>query len=127
MLISIIFSINSIVYTGETLKLISFEQSFVGWTHNYRGTDGFRPPEVLDIRHDEHVSLRADIWAVGVVFFVMLHLYNPFVGKNREEVELFLRHQDFRRISYFNEEVNYFFQMCLCPLEHGRQMFFLNM
>lgn len=55
----------------------------------YCGTSSYMAPEI--VRKSEYSGFKADIWALGIVLFVMLTGRFPFVGKT--EKELFARIQ----------------------------------
>lgn len=55
----------------------------------YCGTSSFMAPEI--IRKNDYNGFKADIWALGVVLYVMLTGRFPFVGKT--EKDLFARIQ----------------------------------
>jgi serine/threonine protein kinase len=80
---------------GGGLVLIDFGLSrFIGQEHDGRlaGTELYRAPEVVRGEHGEH-SVAVDLWAAGIVLFVLLTGDMPFEvedvaqGQTAEEVE----------------------------------------
>lgn len=49
------------------------------------GTPDYVAPEVLQY---EPLSLRTDIWSIGVLTYVLLTGYSPFGGDNKQETSL---------------------------------------
>ena len=74
---------------GLTIRLIDLGQaryhhasSFEPWMSTLVGTCTFIAPEVLRRRYDR----RCDLWSLGVVAYVMMCGYPPFLGDTNEEV-----------------------------------------
>lgn len=70
--------------TSDTVKLIDF--GFATQMDNrqkiklFCGTPGYLAPEI--VKDEGYSGPPVDIWAMGVVLYIMLTGYYPFVGKN---------------------------------------------
>ncbi|XP_076252547.1 serine/threonine-protein kinase 33-like isoform X2 [Rhynchophorus ferrugineus] len=50
---------------------------------DYCGTIAYMPPEILQMKT---YSELCDVWAIGIIMYMMLYGCNPFIGKNEEEI-----------------------------------------
>lgn len=77
------------VYISDGLKLCDFGISRVveegGKVREILGTPDYVAPEVL---HYEPLSLKTDIWSVGVLAYVLLTGCSPFGGDTKQETFL---------------------------------------
>ena len=57
------------------------------------GTPSYMSPEILN--KVPYSGLSSDIWALGVLFFVLLAGYFPFIGQNDEELFHRIKNRNF--------------------------------
>jgi serine/threonine protein kinase len=76
---------------GDRLRVLDFgiAKPLSGTsTRNLFGSSMYRPPEYLA---NGHVNRHTDLWAVGVVLYLMVSRQRPFVGRNDEELDTKIR------------------------------------
>lgn len=86
------------IMVGEDghIKLIDFGLSKQNQTTNSKmseqvGTPYYVAPEVLNGNY----TSKCDLWSLGVVFYIMLSGYLPFVGEDADEVYMKIKEGDF--------------------------------
>ena len=83
---NILLSDNSVDQNDLIIKIIDFGTSLVKTGKKIKGKCGtpyYIAPEIL--KSDEY-NEKCDIWSVGVIFYIMLCGYPPFVGSDDDEI-----------------------------------------